>query len=475
MSLLHPGARLTDAATGATLGGAALVDEVAAAAGAYAERLPGPVFLRIPVETAAVVRYLGAWQAHRPVALLDPALSGQILADLVDRFEPALVLGLDAAPEPDEAPKGYRRVADPVLGPLWQRESPSGTRPDPQLGILLATSGSTGNPKLVRLSRSAILANTASIVEALRIDATEVAVSSLPFFYSFGMSVLNTHLSSGATMLLEEGGLMHRPFWDAVDTYGVTSFSGVPYQYEMLRRLRFDPAKHPTLRTLTQAGGRLRPERVADFQQRMAAVGGGLYVMYGQTEAGPRLTTLPAERLAEKIGSVGPAVPGGRLSVRLDDGTETTEPGVSGEVLYRGPNVMLGYAETSADLGRGDERGGLLETGDLGHLDEDGYLFLSGRLKRFGKVFGVRLNLDDIEAMLHEHGAVAAVNGEDKIVVWLEGASADSAARCASTLADRLNLHRTGFDVRGIESLPLLGNGKIDYRTLENRASEKTG
>jgi acyl-CoA synthetase (AMP-forming)/AMP-acid ligase II len=401
------------------------------------------------------------------VLLLDPAIAGPMLTDLVDRFEPALVLGLGADPDPGEQPKGYRQETDAVLGPLWQRESTPDAMPHPDLGILLATSGSTGNPKLVRLARAAILANTASIIEALGIGPDDVAVTSLPFFYSYGMSVLNTHLACGATVLLEKGGLVARSFWEAVNAYGVTSLAAVPYQYEMLRRLRFDPARYPTLRTLTQAGGRLRPERVTEFQQKMAAVGGRMFVMYGQTEAAPRLTTLPAERLADKIGSVGPAVPGGRLSVRLEDGSESTGAGAVGEVLYRGPNVMLGYAETAVDLARGDDQGGLLETGDLGYLDADGYLFLNGRLKRFAKVFGVRLNLDDIEGMLHGYGTVAAVAGEDKIVVWLEGAQPDTVARCARDLAERLNLHWSGFDVRPIATLPLLGNGKVDYRTLE--------
>jgi acyl-CoA synthetase (AMP-forming)/AMP-acid ligase II len=230
----------------------------------------------------------------------------------------------------------------------------------------------------------------------------------------------------------------------------------------MLVRLRFDPAAHPALRTLTQAGGRLRADLVRDFHDRMAAVGGRLFVMYGQTEAAPRLTTLPAERLAEKLGSVGPAVPGGRLSIRLDDGTETTEPGVRGEVLYRGPNVMLGYAETAADLARGDDLGGLLVTGDLGRLDADGYLTIDGRRKRFGKVFGVRLNLDDVERMLP--GPAAAVAGDDKVIVFtVEG----DPARLRRTLADRLKLHWSGFEVCRVERLPLLGNGKVDYRSLE--------
>ena len=469
MSLLHPRARLIEASTDLTLDGAGLSARVSAAAAAYTAMRPGVVFVRIPMTADGVVGYLGAWQARRPLALLDPDLAAETLADLVDRYEPAVVTSVDAGIVPAEPPDGYDRLEDPLHGASWVRRVPSATVPHPDLGVLLATSGSTGSPKLVRLSRAAILANTTSIVQALCIGPDEVAISSLPFFYSFGMSVLNTHLAAGATVVLETDGLLQRPFWRVVDERGVTSLAAVPYQYEMLRRLRFDPARYPTLRTLTQAGGRLRPELVTEFNDRMTAVGGRMYVMYGQTEAGPRMTTLPAERLAAKVGSVGPAVPGGRLSIRLEDGSETTAAGTVGEVVYRGPNVMLGYAETAADLALGDEQGGVLATGDLGSLDADGYLSISGRLQRFGKVFGVRLNLDDIERLLHGHGPgpVAAVSGDDKVVVWLEGADPSTLTSGTALLADRLHLHRSGFDLRTIDALPLLGNGKVDYRALE--------
>ncbi|MDG6107410.1 AMP-binding protein [Dactylosporangium aurantiacum] len=462
MTLLHPDARLIDAATGAELSGVPLRDAVHAAVAGYAELTPGVLFLRTPTTVEAIVRYIGAFEAGRPLALLDPGLPAETLADFVERFEPAAVCG----PLPSDVHKGYTRRNDE----LWERDTPSATVAHPDLATLLATSGSTGNPKLVRLSRGAILANTTSIIEALGITGADVAVSSLPFYYSFGMSVLNTHLAAGATVVVESEGLVARSFWPAITKHEVTSLALVPSQYEMLRRLRFDPRRYPSLRTLTQAGGRLRAELVQDFHERMATVGGRLFVMYGQTEAAPRLTTLPADRLAEKLGSVGPAVPGGRLTVRLEDGTETTAPGVVGEVLYRGPNVMMGYAETAADLARGDEQGGLLETGDLGHLDEEGYLFIDGRLKRFGKVFGVRLNLDDIEqlAAATGPGAVAAVAGDDKVIVFVEGATAEDLAPRVNELADRLKLHWSGFEMRGVPALPLLSNGKVDYRALES-------
>jgi acyl-CoA synthetase (AMP-forming)/AMP-acid ligase II len=476
-SLIQGEARLVDAATGVELAGSDLIAAAQQAAEVIAGFPTGVAFGRMPNDSTAIVRYLGAWTAGRPVALLDPALAGSTLLDLVERFQPAVVFGLDAEPlaSVPPVPAGYR-AAPSGIGPVWVRASeldlPPHLHPHPDLAILLTTSGSTGNAKLVRLSRDAVLANARSIAEALRLGPAEVAPTTLSTFYSYGMSVVNSHLLVGATILVENGGMLQRPFWTAVSNYGVTSVAGVPYQYEMLRRLRFAPADYPSLRTLTQAGGRLRTEMVKDFHDRMAPLGGRFYVMYGQTEAAPRMTTLPAEHLAEKLGSVGPALPGGALTIRPLDGSreETSAAGVTGEVVYRGPNVMMGYAESVADLARGDDNHGVLSTGDLGYLDEDGYLFLQGRRSRIGKVFGVRLSLDDIETLVARWGTVAATGHNDSVVVWVEGADEAVERKIASELAERLNLHRSGFLVRGVEALPLLANGKVDYRALESQA-----
>ncbi|MCA2214440.1 AMP-binding protein [Jidongwangia harbinensis] len=444
MTLLHPQARLIDATSGEVADGAVLRSLVDAAVAEYAGRPAGAVFALMSTDIPTIARYLAALEAGRPIALLDPQLARESLLDFVDRFAPVLVTGATGEP-----PAGYR--AD---GGDWVRQGPAAAV-HPDLGLMLTTSGSTGNPKLVRLSGAAVLANAEAIAQSLGITAGEVAPTTLPLFYSYGMSVLNSHLLRGATVVLERTGILQRDFWNATTTYGFTSMAAVPYQYEMLRRLRFDPAKYPTLRTLTQAGGRLRTELVQDFAARMDAVGGRFFVMYGQTEAAPRMATLPPDRLADKLGSVGLALPGGSFAIEDD------------EVVYRGPNVMLGYAETAADLARGDDLGGVLRTGDLGRLDDEGFLFLTGRLKRIGKVFGVRVNLDDVERHLTGHGAVAAVAGEDKLHVFVEGADQAQAQVVRKELAAWLDTHFSGLDVRGIDALPLLPTGKVDYRTLE--------
>jgi acyl-CoA synthetase (AMP-forming)/AMP-acid ligase II len=401
VNLLHPSARVVDAVTGETLTEALIEAEAA--------KLADETLVILPIETTvgSIARYLAALRLDKPVLLLDPDGGHNGFAD---RFRTGLA--------------------------------------HPELSVLLTTSGSTGNPKLVRLSRTAVLTNAEQIAEVLGIDENEVAITTLPLFYSYGLSVLNSHLVRGATVVLERTGIVQRTFWDAAAEHRVTSMAFVPSQYEMLRRLRFDPAKYPALRTLTQAGGRLRAERVTEFAGKMAAVGGRFFVMYGQTEAGPRMATLPADRLADKLGSVGRALPGGEFTIADD------------EVVYRGPNVMMGYAETAADLVKGDEQGGVLHTGDLGRLDDEGFLFITGRLKRMAKVFGVRINLDDVE----KNFPVAAVAGDDKLVVFTDDADA---AALRSKIAEWLGTHHTGVVVQRIEALPLLPNGKTDYRALE--------
>ncbi|MER6003039.1 AMP-binding protein [Nonomuraea angiospora] len=431
----HPQARLVVAGEAAGLGGDELAGHVARTAEALTRLRPGPLFCGMRNNLTSVLRYLAAWRSGRPIALLDPDLAPGALAELVGRFRPAALLGFTHAA--DGSPPPRRDVPEP----------------HPDLAVLLATSGSTGNPKLVRLSRQAVLANATAIATALAIVPDEIAPTSLPLHYSYGLSVLNSHLIVGATVMLTEAGLLERSFWTHLDAHRCTSLAAVPYQYEMLRRLRYDRSEHPALATLTQAGGRLGQDLVQEF----AGQADRFFVMYGQTEATARIAVLPPDRLADKPGSAGPAIPGGRLTVD------------EGEVVYHGPNVMMGYAETAADLARGDDLGGVLRTGDLGRLDSEGFLYLTGRLKRIAKIFGVRVNLDDVERLLRGSVPVAATSGDDRVTVWAEGLDAAGRAGLARKLGAELRVHWSGFDVRAVDSLPLLATGKIDYRALESR------
>lgn len=430
----HPQARLIPSGSEEGIGGDQLAHYIKRAAENLDGLRPGPLFCAMRNTPASVFCYLGAWHAGRPIALLDPDLPAATLADLAERFRPAALLGFTNLL--DEPPPTRADVPDP----------------HPDLGLLLATSGSTGNPKLVRLSRQAVLSNAGAIATALSIGPGEIAPTSLPLHYSYGLSVLNSHLIAGGSVVLTEAGLLERSFWADLHAHDCTSLAAVPYQYSMMRRIRFDRSKYPALTTLTQAGGRLAPELADEFAAQVER----FYVMYGQTEATARMAVLPPDRLAGKPGSVGVAVPGG--SLEIDDG----------EIVYRGPNVMMGYAERADDLARGDDLGGVLRTGDLGQLDDEGFLQVTGRLRRIAKVFGTRVNLDDVERMLRGLGPVAVTSGDDRVTVWTEALDAAARVRLARRLGAELRLHWSGFDMRHIDHLPLLATGKVDYRKLES-------
>ncbi len=332
-------------------------------------------------------------------------------------------------------------------------ESHSAARPPihPDLSVLLSTSGTTGSPKLVRLSAAAMLANARSIAEYLALDEGERALVSLPFGYSYGLSILNSHLVAGGSVVLPRAGVLRPEFWDAFERHGCTSLSGVPYSYSLMERVDWRSRRLRGLRTMTQAGGRMDPELVRSVADELDGRGARLVVMYGQTEACARIAYVPPEELGDKPGAIGVAIPGGALSV--DDG----------ELVYTGPNVMMGYADTAEDLARGDDLGGVLRTGDLGRIDDDGCFFVTGRLKRIAKINGLRVNLDEVEALVRSVGPAAALeHGEDQIIVFVEGAEVDARA----ALAGGLTLRGRSFVVRGIDRLPTTAAGKIDYAAL---------
>ena len=269
-----------------------------------------------------------------------------------------------------------------------------------ELGLLVTTSGSTGSPKLVRQSYMNVLDNAQSIAKYLKLDDTERPITTLPMNYVYGLSIINSHFLVGATLLLTDKGLMQKEFWQFFKEAEATSFGGVPYTYEMLDKLRFYRMKLPSLRTMTQAGGKITPELHEKFAAYAAEQGKKFVVMYGAAEATSRMGYLPSEKAVEKKGSMGIAIPGGKFILIGADGKEVTKPLTSGELVYYGKNVTLGYAECGEDLSLGDERHGRLETGDMAQFDADGYYYIVGRKKRFLKIFGNRVNLDEVDRLV---------------------------------------------------------------------------
>jgi acyl-CoA synthetase (AMP-forming)/AMP-acid ligase II len=418
------------------------------------------VFLAPGPDVESVLLYLGCLRAGLPLCLTEP--QPEPLARLLETYVPARVL----APAGFALPDGWASVPSVLPGYVAARASHDGDRTvHPSLALLLTTSGSTGSPKLVRLTADNLAANAGAIADYLGLGPGELAVQSLPMHYSYGLSVLNSHLVAGGAVLLTPHSFMRPEFWCDADQEGATSFAGVPYMYETLHRLRFEPARHPTVRTYTQAGGALRRELIAHFHSRMTQAGARIVIMYGQTEATARISFVPPERLAEKIGSIGVAIPGGRLHLEPLEGGD----GRAAQLVYEGPNVMMGYAESPDDLALGDVQGGILRTGDLATVDEDGYYTIVGRLKRFAKLFGRRVSLEDVERELESAFPVRviATDAGDRLGLHVapDGAVRDEAM--VAHLAHFLAVPPAAIGIRRVAELPLTSSGKKDYRAAE--------
>lgn len=339
--------------------------------------------------------------------------------------------------------------------------------PHPDLALLLSTSGSTGSPKLVRLSYENLLSNTMSICEYLKIIRADRPITTLPMNYSYGLSVINTHLYAGASIILTNQSYAQKTFWDLFKKNSATSFSGVPYTYEILKRIHFERMELPSLKCMTQAGGKLSEELQIFFAEYAIKRNIDFYVMYGQTEATARMSYLAPKLVMEKLGSIGKAIPGGRFEIRDDQNNIINQPGVKGNLFYCGTNVFMGYADSLDDLCKENLHNGLLDTGDLAEYDNDNFLYIKGRKKRFIKIYGNRVNLDEIESILKKKYSdfkIICCGKDDHLVVCVLKPEKDNCI--VSDIAEFTKMNARAFSVKWMDAFPITENGKIAYDLL---------
>ncbi len=329
------------------------------------------------------------------------------------------------------------------------------------LSLLLSTSGSTGSPKMVKLTKENIYHNTISILKYLPITKRDRTITTLPLYYSYGLSVIHTHLSVGATIVLNSDSIISKEFWESFNLHNITNLNGVPYHYEMLKRIGFLKKEYRKLKFLTQAGGKLNKKLVQEFALWAEKNGSRFYVMYGQSEATARIAYLEPDKIFEKTDSIGRAISGGKLSLK-----NTNIPYQEDELIYEGKNVMLGYAKDFNELSRGDELHGRLDTGDIGYVDEDGYFYITGRSKRFIKLFGNRINLDEIEQFLNSYYKSIAVIGVDNSIMVV---TAHHEEGIKEKLMERYGFHHSALHVKHSESIIFKDNKKVDYQAMIER------
>lgn len=441
---------------------------------AFAKAVPqkGLLFCLCENRIGSLVGYLACMEHHIPIVLLDGSKDISVLQNLITIYQPEYVWISNDRVESIGGETIYQYVTF-SLQKMSYEEVVEKPEINPELALCLTTSGSTGSPKFVRLSAKNVFANAESIAEYLEIDENERPVTTLPSYYSYGVSVINSHLIKGATILLTEGTVAQRDFWNFMKDQKATSIAGVPYTYEMLKMLRFMRMDLPYLKTMTQAGGKLNKDLAKEYIEWAQSKGKRFFVMYGQTEATARMSYLPLEHALDKYASIGIAIPKGKFSLIDVNGNAIEESDVDGELVYEGPNVSLGYAECRADLAKGDENNGVLHTGDVARRDADGYYYITGRMKRFVKVWGNRCNLDAIEQIVKSNVTTSCtcVGVDDKITIFVTEKGLEELI--VKLLTEKTGFNSKAFEVRVIDAIPVKSSGKIDYPAMQQMIENK--
>ena len=400
------------------------------------------VLLAATNDVDSLVAYLAALSGGHPVILV-PGDKPSAVESIREAFDPDVVMA---------AGKGNGQPRIREVRPATNHHL------HPDLALLLSTSGSTGSPKLVRLSHQNLEANAAAIAEYLRLGPGDRAVTTLPMSYCYGLSVINSHLLTGASVVLSNLSVVDPCFWDLFRSTEATAFAAVPYTFDLLERVGFADMDLPHLRYVTQAGGRLAPELVRRYAELGEERGWELFVMYGQTEATARMAYLPPALAAENPSRIGVPVPGGSFRIDPVSGLD------DGELVYTGPNVMLGYAESPEDLGAG-RTVSELRTGDLARRHADGLYEVVGRRSRFIKIAGLRIDLGRVEEILADLGVQATSAGTDgQLVVAVQGDH--EPGLLTKVLALDLGIPRGTLSMYAVEQLPRLSSGKPDYQAV---------
>ncbi len=410
------------------------------------------IFLYLDNSISSISMFWSCYALNKTLVLLSNQLNTTLKEQLEQQYSPYYIFDFSRFTIKDYASISWGKIG------LFVSTNFTESNIHPDIKILLSTSGTTGSPKFVKLSDENLYQNALSIIDYLPIDKNSVTPLNLPVHYSYGLSILTTNSIAGGQIICSLTDILSKSFWSDFERFGFTSIAGVPYTYEVLNRIGFTKNKHPSLNYLTQAGGKLSDKLIELFADYATHNNVLFYIMYGQTEATARMAYLQPEMIKNKIGSIGKPIKNGKFSIDAN----------TNELLYSGPNVFGGYAQMASDLSV-FEPFHELQTGDIAKVDEDGYFYIIGRIKRIIKIAGSRINLDELETMLKNHfgGCTLVCFGQDDksiIIGFCDQTLKED--KIKDYLKDLLKLHPSFIKVNLLSDIPLTVNGKINYKQL---------
>ena len=402
--------------------------------------------------------YIACMNLKAVPLLLSPQTDVQLIESLLEKYKPNYIVA------PERICQNFKgKVLKQSKGYQLIHQHDLVHQLNENLSLLLPTSGSTGSPKLVRHSYENIESSAKSVAELFELNCNHKAFAFLPMYYTMGLSAIHSHLSVGATVVLIQSAMTDAGFWKALKDYEPSSLSGVPYSFEILKKLRLFRMKMPNLQFINEGGGKLSPELYDECIGFSKANDAKFIPTYGQTEGTSRMAFLDSKMVAIKKGSIGKAIPRGTLSIINEQGVESFEGEASGEMIFRGPNVTLGYANKLDDLNLSDQKLGVLQTGDLAKRDADGYYFITGRKNRFLKLFGIRVSLDDVEQIvITAFNVECACSGNDeKMIILITEKNLEK--QISDLIVTKTGLFHRAFSVLYVEKIPRNESGKVVF------------
>ena len=387
------------------------------------------------IETLAT--YVGLIREKSVVVLLEKNIKNEFLEILISKYKPNYIV----QPKTSTLPNGYKEFFNFKKYIYAKKTLNKKILMNDKLALLLTTSGTTGSPKLVRLSYNNYIHNSKDIISSLELKNKSV-ITTLPMNYTYGSSIINTHLISGGKIILNNNSILEKKFWDKFKKYQPNCFYGVPYIFEIIDKLNFKQFYHKNFKFIANAGGKLDErllKKLINFTEKKEIK---FYSMYGQTEASPRMSVLNHKDLKKKFNSIGKAINKNYFYIIDQKGKEIRCPYTDGELVYKGKNVCMGYSNSLRDLKKEDENNNILFTGDLARYDKDKFFYIVGRIKRIIKIFGVRINLEDVEYFLKKMGfdAKCMIN-DDKLIIQHDKKNLDI-NNLKDKLSKKLNLNK---------------------------------
>lgn len=409
-----------------------------------------------------LVCYVAAIREDLVILLIDPNIKKKSFLELQKKYLPEYIFCRSNF----DVPSNYKTIKVFNNYSLFKNVFHHNYNINKEISCLLNTSGTMGHTKFVKLSSKNLLSNCVAISKVFKIRSGDITITTMPAYYSYALSIINTYLMNGATIILNNYSLLDKRFWDIFKKIKPTNINGVPYFYEILNKIKFERIKIMNLRYITQAGGKLEYKLKKKLHNFCKLNKIKFYIMYGQTEASPRISILPPRLLDSHMNSVGLPLKGVKVWIEDENKKRINKPNVEGNIICKGNNVFMGYSESFKDLSDKSINNKTLETGDVGYINRKGLIFITGRKKRIVKVFGIRISLDCLEESLKKNNYNCICKGNDdkiKIYIKINNKNKLNLLKFNNTLKKLTNLTTNFYQVKIVKNFPRNKIGKIIY------------